>query len=91
MPSSNRGSSLCLPEFTCNDFSFEAKASNSARTASRGLCSSSHCMANSIGTVISFAFSTSSSDQCRPKAAAVILGSIATSGTPIAVPILTPK
>jgi hypothetical protein len=52
----NPGSSLCLPEFTCNDFSFEAKASNDARPSSRAMCSSSHCMSNSIGMVISFAF-----------------------------------
>jgi hypothetical protein len=39
---SNLGSSLCLPALACNVFSFEAKASNSARPDWRGMCSSSH-------------------------------------------------
>src|ERR1700722_10988150 len=52
LSASNRGSSWCLPEFTCNDFSFEAKALNSARPSSREMCSSSHCMSTSIGMEI---------------------------------------
>jgi hypothetical protein len=64
LSTSNLGSSLCLPALACNVFSFEAKASNNARPSSRGMCSSSHCMSNSMGMVICFAFSASTSGQC---------------------------
>ncbi|MFJ5123405.1 hypothetical protein [Kitasatospora sp. NPDC088548] len=70
----------------CDVLSFEAKASNSARPASRGMRSLSHRMANSIGTVICFAVSTRASGHIMPKTVAVILGSTATSGSPIVVP-----
>jgi hypothetical protein len=52
LSASNRGSSWCLPALACSVFSFEAKASNSARPAAREMCSSSHCRSNSTGMVI---------------------------------------
>ncbi|MBD0690589.1 hypothetical protein BG452_07830 [Streptomyces sp. CBMA123] len=71
----------------CSVFSVEAKTSDSARPSWREMCSSSHCRSYSIGTVIRFAGSARTWGQCRPKTAALILGSTATSGMPIAVPI----
>ncbi|MYU52494.1 hypothetical protein GTY53_10955 [Streptomyces sp. SID7805] len=44
-----------------------------------------------LSVVIRFAASTRASGHIRPKTAAVIRGSAATSGTPIAVPRAMPK
>ncbi len=64
-----------------------------ARASSeRSTCSSSHGRRNWIGTVIRLAASTSAGcgKNPPPKMAAVILGSIAVSGIPIAVPSVMP-
>src|SRR5689334_21896418 len=91
LSASNLGSSLCAPALACNVFSFEAKAPNSARPAWRSMCSSSHWRSNSTGMVIWRAAAARASGQWRPKTAAVIRGSAAVNGTPIAVPMFRPQ
>ncbi len=91
LAASNAGTPTWGPGLACSVFSREAKASNSARPDSRGTTSSSHCSRNSTGTVIRAAASVRDSPPARPKTAAVILGSAATNGTPIPLPIDTPQ
>ncbi len=58
---------MCAPTLACSVFSFEAKASNNARPDGRGMCSSSHWSANSIGMVVCFAASAREACPNRPK------------------------
>ena len=69
----------------------EAKASNNASADRRGMCSSSHCIANSTGTVMRRATRPGFRRPARPKTAALIRGSAAVNGTPIAVPNFSPR
>jgi hypothetical protein len=76
------------PGLACSVFSVDAKASNNASEEPRSTCSSSQGSRNWTGTVTRVAASTSASyaKNPPPKMAAVIRGSTAVSGTPIAVP-----
>lgn len=58
---------MCAPTLACSVFSFEVKASNNARPDGRGMCSSSHWSANSIGMVVCFAASAREACPNRPK------------------------
>src|ERR1022692_4788753 len=89
--SSNAGISRCAPGLACSVFSVEAKASNNARPDWRSTCSSSHWSRNWSGTVTLPAASVRDSCPSTPKTAAVILGSTAVNGTPIAVPNAKPQ
>ena len=88
---SNPGTSPWRPGLACSVFSAEPMASNRASPQSRGTISSSHCRWNSTGTVTRAAASASVSWPISPRTAAVIRGSAATSGRPIAVPSDTPQ